>query len=132
MVKLTAEIKESLAATKTAYFATAAKDGTPNVVPIGAYKVLDDETLLISNQYFSKTLANMKENPKVALSFWGDKGGFQIKGTVTIHTSGKIFTDDVAWVKSLKPTLEPKAAITMKITGVYIIKPGPDAGKKIL
>ena len=74
----------------------------------------------------------MKENPKVALTFWGEKGGFQIKGTVTIHTSGKIFTDDVAWVKSLKPTLVPKSAIVMKITGVYIIKPGADAGKKIL
>jgi hypothetical protein len=132
MVKLTNEIKEALAATKTAYFATAAKDGTPNTVPIGAFKVLDDETMLISNQYFNKTLANMKENPKVALTFWGEKGGFQIKGTVTIHTSGQIFTDDVAWVKSLKPTLVPKSAIVMKITGVYIIKPGPDAGKKIL
>jgi hypothetical protein len=132
MVRLTAEIKEALAATKTAYFATAAKDGTPNAVPIGAYKLLDDETMLISNQYFNKTLANMKENPKVALTFWGEKGGFQIKGTVTIHTSGKIFTEDVAWVKSLKPTLEPKAAVIMKITGVYIIKPGPDAGTKIL
>ena len=132
MVKLTNEIKEALAATKTAYFATAAKDGTPNAVPIGAFKVLDDETMLISNQYFNKTLANMKENPKVALTFWGEKGGFQIKGTVTIHTSGQIFTDDVAWVKSLKPTLVPKSAIVMKITGVYIIKPGPDAGKKIL
>jgi hypothetical protein len=132
MVKLTNEIKEALAATKTAYFATAAKDGTPNAVPIGAFKVLDDETMLISNQYFNKTLANMKENPKVALTFWGEKGGFQIKGTVTIHTSGQIFTDDVAWVKSLKPTLVPKSAIIMKITGVYIIKPGPDAGKKIL
>lgn len=132
MVKLTNEIKEALAATKTAYFATAAKDGTPNTVPIGAFKVLDDETMLISNQYFNKTLANMKENPKVALTFWGEKGGFQIKGTVTIHTSGQIFTDDVAWVKSLKPTLVPKSAIIMKITGVYIIKPGPDAGKKIL
>jgi uncharacterized protein len=132
MVKLTDEIKESLAATKIAYFATAAKDGTPNAVPIGAFKILDDETMLISNQYFSKTLANMKENPKVALTFWGEKGGFQIKGTVTIHTSGQIFTDDVAWVKSLKPTLVPKSAIVMKITGVYIIKPGADAGKKIL
>ena len=132
MVKLTNEIKEALAATKTAYFATAAKDGTPNAVPIGAFKVLDDETMLISNQYFNKTLANMKENPKVALTFWGEKGGFQIKGTVTIHTSGQIFTDDVAWVKSLNPTLVPKSAIVMKITGVYIIKPGPDAGKKIL
>jgi len=58
MVKLTSEIRDSLAGTKLVYLATAAKDGTPNAVPVGAFKLLDDETLLISDQYFNKTLAN--------------------------------------------------------------------------
>jgi len=132
MPKLTPEIKESLAGTKTIFLATASKDSTPNAVPIGAFKLLDDETILISDQFFSKTLANMKANPKIALTWWGEKGGFQIKGTVTIHTSGKIFEDDVAWVKSMKPNLNPKGAVVMKITEVFNIKPGADAGKKIL
>jgi uncharacterized protein len=132
MVKLTSEIKESLAGTKIVFFATASKNGVPNAVPIGAFKLLDDETMLISDQFFRKTLANLKENPKVSISFWGEKGGFQIKGTVTIHTSGEIFTQDVAWVKQLKPNLVPKSAIVMKITDVFLLKPGPDAGNKIL
>lgn len=132
MVKLTLEIKESLAATKLAFFATAAKDRTPNVVPIGAFKVLDDATLLISDQFFNKTLANMKENPKAALSWWGEKGGFQIKGEVTIHTDGEIWRQDVAWMKELRPTLKPKGAVVMKITGVYTVVPGTEPGKKIL
>ncbi len=132
MVKLTSEIKDSLAGTKIVFFATAAKDGAPNAVPIGAFKLLDDETMLISDQYFRKTLANLQENPQAAVSFWGEKGGFQIKGTVTIHTSGDIFTKDVAWVKELKPNLVPKSAIVMKITGVFQLKPGPGAGQKIL
>ena len=132
MPKLTPEIKESLAGTKTLFLATASKDSTPNAVPIGAFKLLDDETILISDQFFGKTLANMKANPKVALTWWGEKAGFQIKGTVTLHTSGKIFEDDVAWVKSMKPNLTPKGAVVMKITEVFNIKPGADAGKKIL
>lgn len=132
MVKLTTEVKESLAGTKLVFLATAAKDGMPNVVPIGAFKLLDDETILISDQFFKKTLSNMKANPKVAFSWWGEKGGFQIKGTVTLHTDGKIFQDDVAWVKQLKPTLEPKTAAVMKIAEVFVIKPGPEAGKKLL
>ena len=61
MVKLTSEIRESLAGTKIVYFATASKKGVPNAVPIGAFKLLDDETMLISDQYFNKTLANLKE-----------------------------------------------------------------------
>jgi len=132
MVKATEEIKESLKSTKIAYLATAAKDGTPNVVPIGAFKFLDDETLLISNQYFNKTLDNLNENPKIALSWWGEKGGFQIKADVTIHTAGEIFKQNVEWIHSIKNTLNPKSAVVAKITGVYIVKGGPDAGKKIL
>jgi hypothetical protein len=72
MVTLTEEIRESLAGTKTVFFATSAKNGTPNVVPIGAFKALDDGTFLLSDQFFNKTLANMKENPKAALS-WGER-----------------------------------------------------------
>jgi hypothetical protein len=132
MVKVTDEIKESMKGIKLAYLATAGKDGTPNVVPIGAFKLLDDETLLISDQFFKKTLKNLQENPKIALAWWGEKDGFQIKADVTIHTDDEIFRQDVAWVRSIKDTLNPKSAIVAKITGVYIVKSGPDAGKQIL
>ncbi len=132
MVQLTDEIRMSLDGTRLAFLATASKDGRPNVVPIGAFKLLDDETLLISDQFFNKTLANMRENPQVAISYWGDKGGFQLKGTVTLHTDDDIFAQDVAWMKELRPTLVPKSAVVMTITDVYTVKAGPDAGKKIL
>lgn len=132
MVQLTDEIRMSLDGTRLAFLATASKDGRPNVVPIGAFKLLDDETLLISDQFFNKTLANMRENPQVAISYWGDKGGFQLKGTVTLHTDDDIFAQDVAWMKELRPTLVPKSAVVMTITDVYTVRAGPDAGKKIL
>jgi predicted pyridoxine 5'-phosphate oxidase superfamily flavin-nucleotide-binding protein len=132
MVQLTEEIRESLAATKLAFFATSAQDRTPNVVPIAAFRVLDDARLLISDQFFTKTLANMKENPKAAITWWGEKGGFQIKGTVTIHTDGEIWRQDVAWMKELRPSLKPKGAVVMTITDVYAIVPGTEPGKKIL
>jgi predicted pyridoxine 5'-phosphate oxidase superfamily flavin-nucleotide-binding protein len=132
LVKLTEEIKESMKGVKTIFLATSTKSGMPNVVPMGAFKILDDETMLLSDQFMQKTLANMKENPHVALSYWGEKGGFQIKGTVVLHTNDQIFKDDVAWVKSIRDTLNPKTAIVMKITDVFAVKPGPDAGKKIL
>lgn len=132
MVALPTEIIESLTGTKTLFLATSSNNRMPNVVPIGAFKLLDDETLLISDQFFNKTLQNMVENPVVALSWWGEKGGFQIKGPVTIHTDDELFRDDVAWMKEVRPHLTPKSAIVMKITEVYQVKPGADAGKKIL
>ncbi|MCK9275881.1 MAG: pyridoxamine 5'-phosphate oxidase family protein [Syntrophales bacterium] len=132
MARVTEEIKDSLKSTRIAFLSTAAKDGTPNVVPIGAFKFLDDETILISDQYFGKTLKNMQENPKLALSWWGEKEGFQVKADITIHTDDEIFKQDVEWVHSMKKTLNPKSAIIAKITDVYLIKGGPDAGKKII
>jgi uncharacterized protein len=132
MVALTTDISESLTGTKTVFLATSSKNSVPNVVPIGAFKLLDDETLLISDQYFNKTLQNLVENPVVALSWWGEKGGFQIKGTITIHTNDDIFRQDVAWMKEFRPNRVPKAAVVMKVAEVYHVKPGVDAGKKIL
>jgi predicted pyridoxine 5'-phosphate oxidase superfamily flavin-nucleotide-binding protein len=132
MVKLTDEMKESLTGTKLLFLATSSKNSIPNVVPIGAFKLMDDETLLISDQFFSKTLQNLKENPKVALSWWGEKGGFQLKGPVTLHTNDEVFRQDVAWMKELRPNLVPKSAVIVKIAEVYQIKAGAEAGKKIL
>jgi predicted pyridoxine 5'-phosphate oxidase superfamily flavin-nucleotide-binding protein len=132
MVALTNEIKESLTGTKIIFLATASKNSMPNAVPIGAFRLLDDETILISDQFFKKTLANLQENPVAALTWWGDKGGFQIKGKVTLHTGDEIFRQDVAWMKELRPNLTPKSAVVLKISEVFSIKPGADAGKKIL
>lgn len=132
MVKLTEEIKESIKGVKNIFLATSSKAGVPNVVPMGAFKVIDDETILLSDQFMQKSLTNMKENPRVALAYWGEKGGFQVKGTVTLHTDDQVFKDDVTWVKGIKATLNPKTAIVMKVTDVYVVKPGPDAGKKLL
>jgi predicted pyridoxine 5'-phosphate oxidase superfamily flavin-nucleotide-binding protein len=132
MVALTTEIRESLAGTKLVFLATSSKDNTPNAVPIGAFRLLDDGTLLISDQFFQKTLQNLRENRKAAVSWWGEKGGFQIKGLATIHTNDEIFRRDVDWMKEFKPNLSPKSAVLLEITEVYHVKPGTDAGKKIL
>ena len=132
MVKLTQEVKDSMQGIKNIYLATCSRAGVPNVVPMGLFKILDDETMLLSDQFMQKSLSNMKENPRVAIAYWGEKGGFQIKGTVTLHTNDEVFQDDVKWAKSVRETLNPKTAIVMKITDVYVVKPGPEAGKKLL
>jgi uncharacterized protein len=132
MVILTQEIKESLQGTKIMFLATSSKKGIPNVVPIAAFRLLDDGTMLISDQFFNKTLANMQENPAIALSWWGDRGGFQIKGTVTVHTNDEIFRQDIAWMKESWPKFVPKSAVLVKVLGVYAVKPGPEPGKQIL
>ncbi len=135
MAKMTERMKELLEKVPAAILATAANDGTPNAVPVGAKKVLDDETILISDQFLNKTLANMVSNPKVSVTFWQDHEGYQLKGTVTIETSGKRFEETAAWIEDLGNKagfpLKSKGAVILKIDEIYGVAPGPGAGSRL-
>jgi predicted pyridoxine 5'-phosphate oxidase superfamily flavin-nucleotide-binding protein len=77
MVKLTNEMKEDFAKMKIFPFATASKDGEPNVIPIGMCNLQEDgETIWIADNYFNKTRNNLDENPRGAIYVWGP----EIKG----------------------------------------------------
>ncbi len=134
MVKLDEKMKTAFSKVKIFPVATASKEGIPNVVPIGFCQLVDDETIWISDNFMSKSLANLKENPNVAIYVWGpDTGGcFQIKGKAEIISSGEKFEKMKAIVNAAKPGLPAKTLIEVKITEVFQCAPGPDAGKKLL
>ncbi|MBN1570267.1 MAG: pyridoxamine 5'-phosphate oxidase family protein [Acidobacteria bacterium] len=137
MALLNERMKEIFLKQNIFVLGTADLKGVPNVVPIGAIKILDDETILISDQFFLKTLNNLKENPKVAISFWElEKGeGYQIKGDASIRTEGKIYEDTVQWIREFSEKmghpLQSKGAIVVKITEIYSVTPGSSAGQRI-
>ena len=135
MAKMNQRVREIFENQQTVVLATATKSGVPNVVPINAKKIIDDETILISDQFFNKTLTNMKDNPQVALTCWDKYEGYQIKGKATIEMSGQLYQDTVRWIeevgKRLNVPLKSKGAIVVKITEIYNISPGPQAGVKI-
>jgi len=47
-----------------AEIATASADGIPNVTHLSRVDMLDDERIVLSNQFFSKTTRNLAENPR--------------------------------------------------------------------
>jgi predicted pyridoxine 5'-phosphate oxidase superfamily flavin-nucleotide-binding protein len=137
MAKLNERMKEIFAKQGIFVLGTADLNGVPNAVPIGAARILDDETILVSDQYFLKTLNNLKENPKVAISFWemGKGEGYQIKGEAAIQTEGKIYEDTVEWIRNFSEKighpLKSKGAIVIKITAIYSVTPGSNAGQRV-
>ena len=96
MVKMPAEVRETLEKQKPIPIATASKSGVPNVVFVGLLKIVDDETLMLADNFFYKTAQNLAENPKISiLCYNGDtKKSFQIKGNVTVCKEGRELRSD--------------------------------------
>ncbi len=61
------DLRASLEGVFPAIIATVAEDGTPNVTYLSKVWALDDEHVALSNQFFSKTIANIAKNPQIQL-----------------------------------------------------------------
>jgi len=134
MVKMPTEVKEALAKQKPIPIATATRDGTPNVVFIGLMKLLDDETLLLADNFFLKTAANLSENPRISILCYDTdtKKSYQIKGSAKVYKAGPMFDEMRKWVHGVNPKLPAKAAVVVKVEAVYDAMWGPSAGKLIV
>lgn len=133
MVKMPPDVRQTLEKQKPVPIATASKDGTPNVVFVGLLKILDDENLMLVDNFFNKTAANLAENPKISiLCYNGEtKKSFQIKGSVGVCKEGGSFDEMKKWVQGVNPKLPAKACVMVKIDEIYNAMWGPEAGKKI-
>jgi Predicted flavin-nucleotide-binding protein structurally related to pyridoxine 5''-phosphate oxidase len=139
MVKLTPEMKEDISKVKILPLATSSKNGTPNVIPIGIAEIDDsdeaDDYIHIMNNFFLKTIANLKDNPKAAFYIWSPEtvGCIQIKGEVVdITEKGTVYDDMTTRVATVKPGLPMKEIIRIKVTDVFNCKSGKEAGQKII
>lgn len=134
MVKLNADMKETFGKVKLFPVATASKGGVPNVAPIAFVMLKDDETIWLGDNFMHKTLANVKENPRIAISVYDpdSKKCFQVKGTVDVKTSGPDYEKMREIVKAKKPDLPAKSLLVMKVTEIFQCAPGPTAGSKLL
>jgi len=128
------EMKEVFSQQKVFAVATASKKGIPNVAPVAMVQLIPDDTIWIGDNYMVKTLSNVKENPHLALYAWDPEKRrcFQIKGTVTVKTSGAEYEKIKARIKEKGPHYPAKGILIVSITEVYECTPGSAAGEKIL
>ncbi len=131
MVKMPPEIKDVVAKQKPLPIATSDKTGKPNVVFVTMWKVLDDETLLIVDNFFNKTRKNIEVNPNMALVVYDSdaKKSYQLKGTVGIENKGDKYKIAKEMADSKK--LPGKAAIIFNVKEIYDATYGPNAGKRL-
>lgn len=93
MAKLSEEVKKAIAEIRPALIATSGKSGKPNVSAKGSFKVLDDEHVLFADMNSPRTVANLKENPQVAVIVLdpAKRRGARIWGKAEILSAGPLF-----------------------------------------
>jgi len=122
------------------YLATVDEQGVPNVVPVGSGQVLDEQTILLADNFMGKTRHNLERNPRAALAV-ADEGaleGYQLKGHAELVGSGPLLErvrqhmEEACRRFGISPPIVPRAAVVFRVEEVYALRPGPEAGKRVL
>jgi len=97
--------------------ATINGDGIPNAIYATCVSKYNDETLVIANNYFSKTLQNIQAGSQGTILFITKEGtSYQVKGRIEYHEEGPIYDDMKKWNPAKHPG---HAAAALKVEAVY-------------
>ena len=98
-------------------FSTVDKDGVPNAIYATCVSKFSEDTIVVANNYFSKTLENIHAGSKGSILFITKEGkAYQIKGSIDYLTNGTIFED----MKNWNPDKHPgHGAAALKVEEVY-------------
>ena len=117
MAQLPEAVKKAISTQNVFPVATCNQNQIPNVAYIKHLKVIDDQTVLIADNFLNKTRDNILSNGKIAFAVRDEeKGSFQIKGTAERLTEGAMFDEVQKWVPDKLPRV---AAIVMNIEEIY-------------
>ena len=95
---------------------TVNKDGTPNSIYATCVSKFTDDTIVVANNYFSKTLENILAGSKGSILFITKEGiSYQIKGSIEYLEEGPIFEDMKKWNPEKHPGHAATALIAEEI-----------------
>ncbi len=98
-------------------FSTIDLDGHPNAIYATCVSKFSEDTIVVANNFFSKTLENILSGSKGSILFITKEGtSYQIKGSIEYHKEGIIFDDMKKWNPEKLPG---HAAAALKVEEVY-------------
>jgi len=98
-------------------FTTVDASSTPNAVWVLCVKQLDEQRILIANNFFSKTLENIKGGSKGSLLMIApEREAYQIKGSLDYFTDGDVYDDMKEW---LDPKFAGVGAVVLTIESIF-------------
>jgi predicted pyridoxine 5'-phosphate oxidase superfamily flavin-nucleotide-binding protein len=118
MTKLTDEAKKAIGEIRPSLVATASRTGKPNVSAKGSFRVLDDEHVIFADIASPRTVANIRENPQVAIICLdaATRKSCRIWGKGSILTSGELFQQLAA--EYAKKNMEVKNVVKVAVEEV--------------
>lgn len=98
-------------------FTTVDTSGVPNSIYVGAINLYDDRTIVIANNKFDKTKANIQSGSTGSILFiTKEVKAYQIKGSIEYFTSGAIFD----YMKKMNPEgYAGHGAVAVRVEAVY-------------
>jgi predicted pyridoxine 5'-phosphate oxidase superfamily flavin-nucleotide-binding protein len=149
MAEMTQEVMGLINGDDYSYLATASKDGKVNVAIIGSARAVSPDTIAMAAGFMNKSYQNLQENPKATIIVYSSLpplktkatmedfskiGGAQIKGSVTLLTSGEVHENMKKMIaERISQAMADmmKATVILKVEEVYTVGLGPEAGKRI-
>lgn len=113
-------------------FATCSKEGIPNISNIGVKYLMEDDTIVVVDNYMKKTLQNILENPSVALLIRRDRESYQIKGRWHYLNSRPLYNAAAEWMEKKMAGFPAKGAVIIKPEKIYDSSSGDRAGKQMI
>jgi len=122
MGKLSEEAKRLIGEIHPALVATASKGGKPNVSAKGSLRVLDDEHVIFTDVNSPRTVANLKENPRVSVICLDEnRRSCRLWGTAEVLNSGSLFDEAVQAMAARN--MKPNNVVKIKVEEIETSQP---------
>lgn len=97
--KMTQELKNEWEnRNKAIVLTTVSAEGTPNSIYATCNALFNDDSILVANNFFDKTLKNIESTGKASVLFiTNDDKSYQVKGSVKHMSLGAEFNDMKSW-----------------------------------
>jgi adenylate cyclase len=116
------QVRDCMEGVLPAVIATCAADGTPNVTYLSKVMFVDAEHLALSNQFFSKTVSNLGQNPRAQVTLIRPKDGRQVRIDVVFERSestGELFEQVRAEIDAIASIMHMEAVFRLRSVDVY-------------
>jgi predicted pyridoxine 5'-phosphate oxidase superfamily flavin-nucleotide-binding protein len=98
-------------------FSTVNEEVVPNAIYASCVSKYSTDTIVIANNYFHKTLKNIRSGSKGSILFIAEGWtSYQIKGSIEYYTEGPIYEDMKRWNPKHRPG---HGSAALKVEEVY-------------